>query len=194
MSTCTIPTTYSPGHLFLDYSHTTQAQEHRTSVRYQYGTDLADIPARRLEAEDVAVLLQACQTVAFDITGWGIRDASGGVVYAEPFHSPYTGSHPVASGMADARSSTVTITGKGIPFNPGDCSGPTRMVFHVGSAILFSPGKKYMPNGEDSDFDNLAGFFLGHAWLWSDYYGQAAGVNSRYPVQYNARVQKKVGT
>lgn len=194
MSTCTMGSNRSPGHLFLDYIHTTQALPHKCSVRIIFGVDITDIINLRIDANDWALKVAGCMTTALRIDGWGVRASDGSFTYAEPFATSYLGLHGVTSGMQDARSSTLTFTGRGFPAIPGNCTGPARLVIHTGAAYLFTPGLKSIANGVDTGLDALAAFLLTHEDIWADYYGQPAGVNGKYPVQYNATVQKRFGT
>ena len=194
MPTCIQPSQLSPGHLFLDYLHITQAVAHKCSVRFLAHVDIYDIPGRTIDANNLAALVANCLPIQVRIHGWGIRDNNGATLYSAPFASSYLGSHPVAAGMQDAVSSTVTFTGKGIPGTVGLCSGPTRLVLHTANAFLFTPKSKSIPSGTDADLDALATFLLSHSDLWADYFGQGAGVNGKYTVQYNAHDQRKNGT
>lgn len=194
MASCTIGPNLSPGHMWLDYVHVSQSVPHKCSVRVVFGTDITDIINLRTDANDWADKVADCLTSNFHIVGWGIRDNGNSYTYSEPFGSPYPGTHSAAAGMPDAVSSTVTFNGRGIPASPGLCTGPARLLLHTGNTYLFSPRLKSIPATTDPFLDALATFLLSHEDLWADYYGQIAGVNGKYTVQYNATVQKKLGT
>jgi hypothetical protein len=194
MSSCVIPTTRSPGYLFLSYTHTSAGLNHTVAVHFLDGVDPADIINHRITAGNWADLVQQCLTNQFQITGWGVKLPGGLHFYDEAFTTIRTGNRTPRTGMQDARSSTVTITGKGIPGTIGECAGPTRHFLHTGAGYTFPPGAKYALASETVEMEDVASFLFSHSDIWADYYGQKAGAHTLYPVQYNAGTQRKVGT
>jgi len=194
MSTCVPPITRSPGFLYLEYVHTSQGLQHTVAIRFTHDADITDITEARLTATDWAINLYPCMTAQFSIQGWGIRNADGDHYYSEAFVTPYPGTHGGITGMQDAVSSTVSITGQGLPPSPGVCYGRTKHTFHTGAAFTFSPKRKFTNTVENAPLDDLGAWLFAQSHVWADYYGQEASVHVQYPVQYHAGYQRKWGT
>lgn len=191
---CTPGGTLSPGYIYLNYVHTTQAIDHRTRVRLHYGVDPADTTTMQTLADGWANQIQPCLSTFFTLTDWGTLDENQTPVVSGTLTAALVGSHSVGTGAEDYRSRTVTFTGRGQSLTPGQCTGEARMVLFVGNTYNFTPGQRNIASGVDVALDGLRTFLDNHPLLWSDYYGHFAGVRGKYPVQLNAAVQRRHGS
>lgn len=194
MSTCVPPVTSSPGHLVLQYAHTTQSLRHVMQVRWKYNVDIYNIAARLADAQALSNIIKSCQSPAFTIDGWAIKDNTGRVIHSASFPVPYVGTHTPAGNVADLRSRTVTIVGEGTPNPPGSCFGKAFLRFHTGATYDFVPGMKFIQPNADIPLDTLRAYLDQAAAVWADFYGQAAICKGPMPVQFNAHTQRKDGS
>lgn len=189
---CQAPNTRYPGTLF--WAYTQAGNVHTASMHLIVGTVLTDIVNLRIEAERIAQSWAAAVYSGVIITGWGIRLQDGTVYYQENFVQPAVGSHVAVTGLADAYSKTITMTGQGVPSQPGRCRGQFRFEFFVGRTYQFGPGQKHMTAADDNALSALQMAFDHSTYGPADFYGQQGEMRAVYPIQYNGHTQKHLGT
>jgi hypothetical protein len=191
---CTFPARpYSPGHLVLFYHHDA-GPDHTVSMGLNRTVDISSISPLRVEANALAFLFSACNTVKFTWLDWGIRLPDGSLYYREPLTAPITGSHAVATSAQNLFSSTVTLTGKADAISVGDCTGQFRSMIFVGAAFEFVQGEKARPSSADTAIAALIARLNLSVFVPADYYGQTGSYRARFTVQYNAHAQKRNGS
>lgn len=191
---CVAPSTRSLGYVFMDYLTNGHIIPHRMRLRLVYPIDPSDLGTIGGEVILWANVIKAILPNTSSIVGWGTMRSDGTVLSVSAFPAPITGTHTAAVGARDVESLTITFTGRGLPVSSTECSGPTRSVAFVGIAFWPTAGQKYYANGTDAALDAVENFLTGNSVLGADFYGQIASWRSRYPVQYNAHAQRRLGT
>lgn len=191
---CTIGSARSLGFAFLDYTVGLPGLAHRTHVHLAGGVSPLDLAILTLPIDNWGDLVAAILPSNAAVTGWGTQDADGAVVHIATFSPVKIGTHTTASGAVDAASRSLTLTGRGAPSSLGICTGEARTRIYVGVAFNWASRQRFLAAGSDAAVDALAAFLDANLLFWADFYGQPAGVRSRYPVQYNAYIQRRVGT
>lgn len=184
------PGTRSPGFLTLVY--TTAGRQHEASVRFINGVDLNDVSTIRTNATDLANQVKTVLPVGSTISAWRIKSPTGVRLYEEAFSPVIAGLH--AAGGTASVSSTLTITGKGVPVTLEKASGQTRFVLYTGNAYVPPAGARYIASSTDASLLNLVALLHSNLRYYADYYGQHAEPRSTVQVQYNAYTQKRYGT
>lgn len=191
------PPTRTPGSLKLLYKF--GGIPHRTSVNFLANIDINNISARRGNAILLASVVQGIMPSEVSIDGWALYTRPGTnqpatLIYEEPFNTPYVGAHANTALYEHYVSATFTITGQGIPGQPGYATGATRSIYFVGAAYPIHAGQIAATNAQlDTAFLNLKTHLAGSTFYWADFYGQKASVNILVPVQFNAAVQRRHG-
>lgn len=186
----TDPGTRSPGKLILWYL--AFGNEHRVSVNYIAGTDIEDITACRADATDFANALKVCMESNRSITAWGIQPAGDPVGYREAFTTPIAGTH-AASG-AGYNSWELTLSGNGVSLGVGSATGKTHVSWFPGAVLSNSGGTKQFAVSGDAGLTALSAWLHTNLRCFADYYGQHAEPKSYATCQFNAHVQKKLGS
>lgn len=194
MSSCTLPGTLRPGFAFFRYGEVAGTLAHVASLGINHVVDISDIAAMRTEMNAVTDLVQRVIPAALSITSWGIMLPDRSVYYEEAYGTAKVGSHGAATNAVNWKSATVTLTGKGQPPAPGGCVGQTRLELFTYNAYFFQPGQQFIASTGALPLDDLAVYLALNSVVWADNFGQEAIVRGRYPVQFNAAVQRKHGT
>ena len=186
----TDPGTRSPGKLALVY--TTAGRQHEASVRFLTGVDINDITTIRTNATTLAGLVKAVLPVASQITAWRIKDPNGLRLYEEAFSPVIAGTHS-ASGNAWV-STTITITGKGVPIDLAHAAGQCRFPIYTSNAYAFGAGTRFINSNFDASLQALVDHMHSNLRYFADFFGQHAEPRSTVTVQFNAYTQRKYGT
>lgn len=191
---CLEPTTVSPGKLVLHYLAPGIG---RMSIGWHFinGVDLTDVVHIRTEADRIANLLKDCLPPLASITDWSITEGNGFPYYNEPFASAYIGTHTVNGNMQEYYSTTVAFVGHAQAPSPGGCAGRLVSRLHTFGALNFAPGTKFFDASADSPYAHFISNALNAStYLPADGYGQQGNIGGIMPVQFNAAVQRRVGT
>lgn len=191
-SFCIVPTTVSPGFLYLQYTHLGLVT-HRARYAFINGVDVTDVPNLHIEAERIAAAMKPALPDSFIITDWGILNHDGSPYYASPLTAPLTGSHATALGAEDFYSRTITFTGHGLPPIATGCVGRTRAVLFVGKGYQFQVGMKRYNVLADAGLHGYLTALNVSTYLPADAYGQQVTFGASAPVQFNAHTQRKDG-
>lgn len=191
------PPTRTPGSLKLKY--TKNGLQHTCSVNFLANIDINDIAARRVNANELAALVQAVSTNTTFITDWSLYTRPGAVgpptlIYTEPFSPVIQGTFGHVTGARDYLSLTTTVTGQGTPGAPGYTTGPCRMVVFIGDGIFPLPGSKTIASNITPQWDAMITGLAQSTSFWADFYGQKAMPHINMPVQWNAHVQRVHGS
>ena len=186
----TDPGTRSPGKLGLLYG--TFGHNHVCAIHFVTGTDINGVSAIRTEAAAFAAALKQVLSPDTVITGWRIILPGGSTGYEEAFGTPINGTHS-ASGTGYA-SYTLTLSGLGVPTSVGGSKGKTRVVWFPWNA--FPPGSlvKQLAVSGDAGLTALKNYLHASTMCFADFYGQHAEPHAWATVQFNARIQRTVGT
>jgi hypothetical protein len=191
------PPTRTPGSLKLTY--TKNSVTHKCSVNFLANIDINDIPARRINANELAALVQAVSTNSTIITDWSLYTRPGQIgpptlIYTEPFSPTIVGTLPGAAGSRDWLSLSLTATGNGTPGAPGYTIGQCKLIMFVGNSIFPLPGTKALTSNAFIQLAALVAGLENSTQFWADFYGQKAHTHNLLPVQFNAHVQRVKGT
>lgn len=186
----TDPGTRSPGFLTLVYSHA--GDNHEASVRFINGVDLNDVTAIRTDASNLAAAVKVVLPPTCVINAWRIKDPNHVRLYEEAFSPTIAGTH--ATSGNDWRSSTCTITGKGVSTGVTVASGQCRLELFTGHAHQPIAGEKFFLASSDASWNTLVTLLHTNLRYWADYFGQHAEPRQAITVQFNAAVQRRKGS
>lgn len=193
MSNCIVPTTVSPGFLYIKYTHLGQV-EHSARWALVNTADVTNVPGLRTEAEEIGQAMKGALADSFAMHTWGILNRDGSPYYEEPFTAPIVGVHSSATGAEDYFSKTITFTGHGLPPIATGCVGKTRSVLFVGKTYFFNIGQKRFPVLTDVGLHAYLTRLNSSVYLPADDYGQQVAFGASAPIQFNAHTQRKEGS
>ena len=186
----TDPGTRSPGSLYLRYN--VGIDQHICAVKYINGVDIQALTPARADAVALATKLKDCLPLNnSSIVAWGLKDANGSPAYEEVFTTPYGGAKNGAGQMY--ASLTLTIPGLGVPTTVGGAKGKTRFVWFCGGAYL-APIRSKLYTPIPAEINAVIELLHSNLRYFADFYGQHAEPKARVTVEYNARIQKSLGT
>jgi len=192
---CTDPATRSPGSLFITYLDLNSTEVHSISWHFLAPVVISNLTALRAEANRLHPYITAMQTNVFQCVDWGIRTPTGHVFHQEPLLTAAPGTHSVASGMQNWRSTTVAFVGRGTAAGAGGCTGRSISRLYIGGALNFRPGDRNKDAAGDAPFGDFVALGLNAStFLPADFYGQSALISDTMPCQWNASTQKRYGS
>jgi hypothetical protein len=191
MANIPVPTTVSPARLALHYNILGNIQ-HSCSVRLVAGVDIQDVASIRTDAAQLADAVRACMANQHAITGWSIVMPDGRLGYTEPFSTVLLGTHGTNGNELYSLSHTMLGKAKGV--SVGSAAGRTKLVLFCGGVLFPSAGEKYIAETADTAFHTLATVLNGSLRYWADIWGQKADTTGRVSVQFNAHVQRVIGS
>lgn len=192
---CLPPATLSPGSLYLVYRSVGPLSRLTIGWNLIFGTDLADIPNLRTEANRLAGYIYKCVPPIATFVNWGIKVHGGGTYYEEPLITALVGTHAVSTDMQEYYSTTVAFVGHGLAPAPGGCAGRIISRLHTFGALNFAPGtRSFDASGNTPYLDFIVRGLNASTYLPSDYYGQQGDIGLIMPVQFNAAIQRRWGS
>lgn len=188
----TAPSTRSPGKLAIMYNNT--LTRHQAVVNFITGVDIEDVATIRTNADALGEIIKACLTNTETLTGFRILASDGSRLYEENFASAKVGTHAVATGVPAYYSATVTIPGNGVPTLLAAGSGRTIFRLFTRNAVAFPIGGKYLATPVDAAFVALQNHLKTNLRYFADFYGQHADPSGVFACQFNAAIQRRIGT
>jgi len=173
----------------------TNTHKHQAIMQLQAGanalTDQEDIAA---ELELLAPLIAECMLTNTAITGFKIFNNEHVLLTEGLFSVDYPGQVGFNSDHPQFESTTLTFTGKGDALNISTPGGNAMLRFVCSGAFGHLVGLKQFSIFDTAQTQDLANALNSTNYVWADYYGSRATVRPLVSVQFNAALQKRLGS